>query len=224
MTKSVEVRAGERRRALTEAALAVLVRDGMHALSTRAVAREAGMNVAMIHYTFDSMERLVLAVVERCVEQTRAVLACAPVEGLSLTEGVECLAHAYWHHVVAEPALSRAQYELTLHALTVGREEAARAQYNGYVEVTAEKLALTCDATAEQLHVLAGSCVGMIDGLVLQFLATGDRERCEQSLRVGIDLLAAYVRENEATYGAVANWPAPASGRWPSPCSEVSNA
>jgi len=57
-------RGEETRRALIEAALEVFGRDGFHAASTRAIARRAGTNQALIGYHFGDKEGLYLAVFE----------------------------------------------------------------------------------------------------------------------------------------------------------------
>ena len=53
------------REAIVEAAGRCIVARGTAALSTRAVAREAGVNQSLIHYYFGTKERLTLAVLER---------------------------------------------------------------------------------------------------------------------------------------------------------------
>jgi AcrR family transcriptional regulator len=53
------------REAIVEAAGRCIVTRGFAALSTRAVASEAGVNQSLIHYYFGTKERLTLAVLER---------------------------------------------------------------------------------------------------------------------------------------------------------------
>jgi AcrR family transcriptional regulator len=53
------------REAIVEAAGRCIVARGSAALSTRAVASEAGVNQSLIHYYFGTKERLTLAVLER---------------------------------------------------------------------------------------------------------------------------------------------------------------
>lgn len=56
--------ATETRKRILSAARAVLRRDGASELSTRAVASEAGVNLSLLHYHFESREGLLLAVLE----------------------------------------------------------------------------------------------------------------------------------------------------------------
>jgi AcrR family transcriptional regulator len=53
------------REQILAAARTVLQHEGAAALSTRLVAQEAGVNLSLIHYHFDSREGLLLAVLER---------------------------------------------------------------------------------------------------------------------------------------------------------------
>lgn len=49
----------QRRAALIEAALRVIARDGLAAATTRAIAAEAGMSLASLHYAFTSRDELI---------------------------------------------------------------------------------------------------------------------------------------------------------------------
>ena len=53
------------RETIVQAASRCIVERGHAALSTRAVAAEAGVNQSLIHYYFGTKERLTLAVLER---------------------------------------------------------------------------------------------------------------------------------------------------------------
>lgn len=183
--------AAERRRRLCEAAVAVALRDGVAGLTTRAVAEEAGLTAAMVGYEFDSKDGLLLAVLEHIHAGVRDALAGAPLAGARDPATVlATLAAAYWAHVLETPALQRAQYELTLHALTLpGGEAIARAQYRGYVLAVANALEHAAPLPSDRLHEVAGACVALMDGLILQWLATGDTVACGRRLTLGVRAL-----------------------------------
>jgi AcrR family transcriptional regulator len=65
--------------ALLDAAERLLVADGYAAITTRRLAREAGVNHGLVHYYFGSMENLLVRVLERftarLVERQRAMYA-----------------------------------------------------------------------------------------------------------------------------------------------------
>lgn len=183
--------AADRRRRLCEAAVAVALRDGVAGLTTRAVAEQAGLTAAMVGYEFDSKDGLLLAVLEHIHAGVRAALAAAPLAGARDAATVlATLAGAYWAHVLETEALQRAQYELTLHALALpGGDTIARAQYQGYVLAVANALEQAAPLPSTRLHDIAGACVALMDGLILQWLATGDSAGGARRLALGVRAL-----------------------------------
>lgn len=180
----------DRRRRLIEATMAVIARDGLAAASTRAVAAEAGMNQAMLHYSFAGKDALLAAALDEIQAGVARVLADSLAGVADLPAAVDRIARAYWAHVAATPAFQRVQYELTLYALTTpGQEDLARRQYQGYAEALVAALAHLPTAPGTPLPVLAGLSVAAMDGLILQYLATGDREAVEAQLEVLITAL-----------------------------------
>jgi len=59
------------RKALLDAAEQLLVSEGMAAITTRRVAEKAGVNQALVHYHFGTIEELLLAVLERVSVQVK---------------------------------------------------------------------------------------------------------------------------------------------------------
>jgi AcrR family transcriptional regulator len=59
------------RRALLDAAEELLISKGMAAITTRKVAEQAGVNQALVHYHFGTIEELLLAVLERVSLQVK---------------------------------------------------------------------------------------------------------------------------------------------------------
>jgi AcrR family transcriptional regulator len=176
----------ERRRRLIEAAMRVIEREGLAATSTRAVAAEAGMNQAMLHYSFAGKDALLGAVLDEIHAGVAEVLAGSVAGATDLAQGIARIAEAYWAHTVNTPGLQRMQYELTLYALNTPEHAAlARRQYEGYVAaLSAAFEALPAPAGSPSRRVLAGICVAAMDGLILQHLATGDRAAGEAQLRL----------------------------------------
>ncbi len=71
----------ERRAQLVAAAMRVMQRDGAWSLTTRAVAREAGVPLGAVHYAFASKTDLVRAVFQADRERSTAVLMRAVEAG-----------------------------------------------------------------------------------------------------------------------------------------------
>ncbi len=70
-SRRVAVDASGNRRALLDAAQALLVEEGYGAVTTRRVAAKAGLKPQLVHYYFRSMDDLLLDVVRRATARTR---------------------------------------------------------------------------------------------------------------------------------------------------------
>jgi AcrR family transcriptional regulator len=181
-----------RRGKLCDAALVVAMRDGVSGLTTRAVAEAAGMNAAMVAYAFESKDGLLRAVVESLHADVAATLAASIAGSRGIGPAIRMMAERYWAHVRETPDLQRVQYELTLHVLTLeGGEALAKAQYDGYVRALATALGEVAKRPVDRaaLDDVAGVSVALMDGLILQWLATGDVAACERRLSLGVRML-----------------------------------
>jgi DNA-binding transcriptional regulator YbjK len=81
-------RGHERRRALLDATLTVIGRDGLSAVSQRSVAAEAGVPPSAVYYYFATLDDLVEATLvevnDRCIAELRAaVVAADPVRAVA---------------------------------------------------------------------------------------------------------------------------------------------
>ena len=65
------------RKALLDAAQALMVEEGYGAVTTRRVAAKAGLKPQLVHYYFESMDDLLLYVVRRATARTRAAIVLA---------------------------------------------------------------------------------------------------------------------------------------------------
>lgn len=193
------VPATERRTLLAAAALRVLAREGLAAVTTRAVVAEAGMKLASFHYVYDSRTELLRDLVAGVVAGERAgalagladVDLAGPAGSGRVDAGVVedvvlgCL-RGYLALVVADPGREQGMFELTQHAL---REPAldglAGEQYAHYHALVAElldelgaRLGVTWDA---DLPDLARLVVALTDGLTLAWLADRDAAATERA-------------------------------------------
>ncbi|MGO4741591.1 TetR/AcrR family transcriptional regulator [Bosea sp. 2KB_26] len=71
-------RGEERRNAIVQAALRVLVRDGAHGFRMRAIASEAGIGLSHVQYYFKKIDLVLAAVVESHLQEWDAVMKDAP--------------------------------------------------------------------------------------------------------------------------------------------------
>ena len=124
----------ERRELLVEAAIRVMVRDGVAKATTRSIVAEAGMALAAFHYSFRSKQELLENVIETITAHTLD-LAVEVIGGDGSAEDkVRSALDTYWQHVVANPGEHRVTYELTQYALRhPGLATIAKRQYEAYI-------------------------------------------------------------------------------------------
>lgn len=110
----------QRRRELTETALTVMARDGAWTLTTRAVAKEAGVPHGSVHYAFSSKDELMRSVLRLdlthlsdLVQRQADRPMCGPDDvAAHLAE----IFLAYADSVIAAPDVETAYFELSLMA------------------------------------------------------------------------------------------------------------
>lgn len=175
-----------------QAAITVIAREGLAGASTRAIAEAAGVNKAMLHYSFADKDTLLLAVLGHILTDVRETLtraaAGAPDQPVAR---MAALMRAYWHHVEATPALQRVQYELTLYALSqASHAELAQRQYAGYVDLVAGAIGTAPGRKRAAVRTVAELVVATLDGLILQFLADPARPPAQRRLNAAISALS----------------------------------
>src|SRR5262245_60151611 len=122
-----------RRAALIEAALRVIARQGIAGATTRAIAAEAKMSLASLHYAFGSRDELIGAVIEQVVQRQAGAALGAVDPDADLVTVVRQGFRAYLAVITADPAQELALMELTQYALrTPGLGISARQMYDGY--------------------------------------------------------------------------------------------
>jgi TetR/AcrR family transcriptional regulator, regulator of biofilm formation and stress response len=186
----------ERRTALVEAALRVMVRGGLGAGTTRAIVAEAGMSLASFHYAFASRDALLHELVHRVVgrEFAAATAQLRPDDGLA-----GCLHRAatgYLEHLEREPGQEQLMLELTLHALRNPTLRAlAQEQYRVYTEAATRLLAQAAELTGEQwrrpLPELARLLVTLVDGATTTWLVDRDTAATRTALERAVELFVA---------------------------------
>jgi TetR/AcrR family transcriptional regulator, regulator of biofilm formation and stress response len=160
---------GERaRRALIEATLAVIERDGVAGVTHRAVTREAGLPATSAAYHFASIDDLLEASLLHADQVAADALArCAadpdPVGALARWVAAECCAHS---------ARLTAEYELYLYAARTPSMRSAAARW--LTDLSALVAQWTSDAKMRR------AICAYVDGLCIQSLATGDTPEADE--------------------------------------------
>jgi TetR/AcrR family transcriptional regulator, regulator of biofilm formation and stress response len=191
----------ERRKELVAAAIRVIVREGMAAATTRAVAAEAQMSLASLHYVFGSRDALLEAVIERVTAEelqaaTEGLLVFddqnAPVsmEGL-LVVGVD----RYVDILIASPFNELALAELTVYASRSGLTDLLSRQRQIYLEAARQNLQRAADQAGVgwtvPLTEAANLLVTLLDGITYAWLAHRDEAAARASGRFSARALAA---------------------------------
>jgi AcrR family transcriptional regulator len=170
-------RTGARRAQIIDATMGMIAREGVAAVSTRKIAREAAVNLGALHYFFGSKDDLLLAVLDAATSAMIAALIVVdghPGGGLraALTESVATLCAL----LDREPPLPLVRCEVLLIGARRRSMQAASAlQQQRYLDALGVCYRVAC--APGELDLVA--CEGLaavvstsIDGLALQ-LATG---------------------------------------------------
>ena len=169
----------QRRAQLVAAAMRVMQREGAWSLTTRAVAREAGVPLGAVHYAFGSKSELVRAVFQADRERATALLRRAVEAGGTPAEVLTRALLGYVDSVIADPGAEIVLQELTMMG---GRDDELRAaareateQYRSDVLDLLHRVAEASGGTwSGDVDVLAESLLGLLFGASVNWLCTGD--------------------------------------------------
>jgi AcrR family transcriptional regulator len=166
------------REMILEAARAALVRVGYERITTRRIAEEAGVNIATLHYYFGTKEALLAATVRFALQRSVARLRAAIEEATTAAEALERAFETAWQLIQERTGVLR--YDLVVRGL---RDDEARREasaiydsYRGLVEEILKRHlgaggVLAPGMTCENL---AHYVIAALDGMVLQYLITGN--------------------------------------------------
>ncbi|WP_227870178.1 MULTISPECIES: TetR/AcrR family transcriptional regulator [Streptomyces] len=193
------MRAVDRRSALVEATVRLMVRDGVGAVTTRAVVAEAGMTLGAFHYCFASKRELLREVTAVVVEREVGAGLAEVRPGRDVRETAAEALHAFLRVVRERPGEQQALLELTQYALrTPGEEGLARSQYETCRAAALRVVESVASASGVEWRVpppvVARTLVGMLDGLTLGWLADRDDSEAGRQVEALADCLAALAR------------------------------
>lgn len=165
----------DRREAILEATLRVLVRKGMAATTVRDVAQEMGTSSGLIHHYFASMDELLAQAFERSAGQDLEATRAAMAEG---ADPVEALRIFFATYVRADEAWA---FQLWLDAWAEAGRLPALQQTSRRLNVAWQKLVedairvgvATGHMTCADPKGSAWRILSLLDGLALQNVAHG---------------------------------------------------
>ncbi len=196
--------AEERRTQIIEAALRVLLREGIAEATTRKITAEAGVNGATLNYYFGSKDNLLMAILEKILREDDALIWQSVRTDQGLRATIENYCRFMWSHVEQTPELQLLQYELSVYAIRHPSSSwLVKQQYEWYCrgveEIFRKGSATTADADTTLFADLAHFVVAGMDGLLLQFLADHDSTRAKRGLERLITAATAMVLDDEAS-------------------------
>lgn len=186
----------QRRAQLVAAAMRVMQREGAWSLTTRAVAREAGVPLGAVHYAFGAKAELVRAVFQADRDRATALLRRAVEAGGTPTEVLTRALVGYADSVIADPGAEIVLQELTMMG---GRDEDLRAaaresteQYRADALDLLHRVAEASGGTwSGDVDVLAESVLGLLFGASVNWLCTGDDALFRRCVTDAAETLAA---------------------------------
>lgn len=192
---TTQVSADIRRKAILIAAREVCEEVGVHAMSTRKVAKKAGLPLSTMQHVFPTLADLLKAVVEDINAEIEGALRTGLAKGDGLAATLRVGLPAFWGQMVAgRRLLQLTLYEATVKAL---RDEAlegfAEWQYEGYYDLIEVWLREACEDAGEviavRFDVLARVLTAAVDGKMLQYVVKPYPEQAARDLAVIIDML-----------------------------------
>ncbi|OMC08109.1 TetR/AcrR family transcriptional regulator [Mycolicibacterium fortuitum] len=191
------VKATERHEQIVAAAIRVLSDVGVPGTTLRAVAAEAGIPLGTLHYVFPSKDQMLRAVIAAVIDDV-----VATVNGsLQLDQG---LAHAMSHGVTTfwdalvegDVGVQIMQYELAMYSARSDESGGlAQLQYDRYTALVTDFCEQAANAAGERCAVdfatLGRLALGMLDGLIIQYIASRDGQRARRDLDRAIEMLVA---------------------------------
>nr|WP_255480172.1 TetR family transcriptional regulator C-terminal domain-containing protein [Quadrisphaera sp. RL12-1S] len=173
---------------MVAAALRVVEREGLPALTTRRVAAEAGLPLGTVHYWFTDKRQLVATTTDALLQEVRERSA-----------GATDLRDAHRRLAAVPAGRQLALVELTTAALRdPALADLARQQYAAYRATALQQLAELVPRADADLpggsEALATLVVAVLDGLTLSTLAEDDdegrgRARADAAVELLLDLL-----------------------------------
>jgi DNA-binding transcriptional regulator YbjK len=178
-----------RREQLIEATIALLRRSGADGVTSRAIAAEAEAPLASIHYTFGSLDDLVITAFERLIDEVSVRIA----DGIDVAAGYGPCIIAVMDRVAG--LLDDERYGVLLRDLNPTSDKRVEALEERYYRLAHDLIDAVASARGREPAVprpqLARLIMAAIDGVVLQFAAGGDIEAARDDLAAFGRILAA---------------------------------
>jgi AcrR family transcriptional regulator len=208
---STRLSVDERRAQLVEAAIGLAEKSGVAGVTTRDVARAAGVSLGVVHYCFENKDALMIALVKALSDELRDPVEADEQLWQSAGTGVHalrnllraCLA-VMWLNVEAGRSRQQLTYEVTVYALREGARTPpklaiARDQYvfqDANVAIIIEHARVgTSTKWTVPVETLSRFILASIDGIVLRWLLDDDSAAAREALDLVATAVSGYATE-----------------------------
>lgn len=170
----MRVPAEERKEQLISATVELMRREGVQAVTVRAIAKEANAPLATAHYCFSSKDEIMEAAALAWLKNLSRFSSDVPVD-LGLRKAVEQVAEGYWRALEEEPANILAEIEMILWATRNGPSSPLAARiYPAYVTELGKIFSSAAENSNESCHMevamLVRSFLMIYDGASIQYM------------------------------------------------------
>lgn len=167
-----------RREVIIEAALKVMISEGLYRATTRKIAEAAGLNLATLHYHFNDKEEIFFLAMEQLISNYRLALASHFTEPQNLHDRIPALLRFIWGEIEKGPDEQLALQEMTIYLLRHPQAAAlAREKDREFLGLYVDTLNATTDAGSRsdsQIVAIANLIYTGLVGIFNQWLATRD--------------------------------------------------
>lgn len=191
------VRVAEREQQIVAAAIRVLSDVGVPNTTLRGVAAAADVPLGTLHYVFPSKDKLLRAVIAAVIDDVLDAVGAHVDVGRGVEYAMRHGVTTFWATLVeGEIGLQIMQYELALYsARSEGPGGLAQLQYERYTTLIAEFYERAAREAGERCAVdfgtLARLSLALVDGLILQYIASPDDARARRDLDRAVDVVVA---------------------------------
>lgn len=189
--------AQDRRKALVDATIRLIAREGIGATSTRAIAAEAEMPLSSLHYVFDSREQLIALAVNSIAVDVRLRFDINAIDFSSVEEAVRSAFGQRLQFVNEHPDMTLAAYECLLYATrTEELRDLGPRRWGEDVLLIRFLLEVLCVRKRLRLKVSSESLAVMVLTIIEGILFAWTKTRDTATALAGVDAIVAVVERN----------------------------
>jgi len=169
----------ERREELIDKALHYFLKNGLAGLSLRPLARKIGTSARLLVYHFGSKDGLIAAVMDEVQARTQTSFAASAAH--AATKSRKGVMRAFWSWITHPANVPTMRLLFEVQALALQNP----AVYARYLKGTSSSWLELIESSlppSKANRATATLCAAVIDGLLLEYLSTGDRRRTTSAL------------------------------------------